>query len=326
MIENIKINYTGIQIKVITLNTWWEGLTNVDYYSKYDYEKNQIICEKKVPNEKCKNKNCLTKMTKFICCLIEQEKYDIMSFQECTLYLIENIKKHFNLNQVIDMTTKQKSFITYCYDHTKYKIKIYNGLEIYQINKYFLIIYKNGVTTIMTVIKSKFGSFDLDNCIKVQNDCFIDDNFFIKGNVITDGRPFLIIFIKKMNLCHINLHAPHHNKLILQQTLLNNGEINGLLKNINEIKEIFNENTKFIINGDFNYDVDKIVFLLNYKLYSEKILKTIKSCCNTEIKKRKKYSYDHILSNLYFLKIYDDRLFDVDISDHKPISCILCFE
>lgn len=126
------------------------------------------------------------------------------------------------------------------------------------------------------------------------------------------GRPWLATIFSN-GLCLINVHLGHYQSLDVYKKL------NHMIKYINS--QFISSIKRYIISGDFNYDIKKFSndnnFILdNQKFYYNK--KHILTCCVNRTK-----HYDHVIDTLK--PPLDIIIPDVHYmaSDHKPILATL---
>ena len=128
------------------------------------------------------------------------------------------------------------------------------------------------------------------------------------------GRPWMAILFSN-NICLINVHLGHYNG----NTVYN--KLQTLIMTVKQtINNMFNKQTRFIISGDFNYDIKKFssntlpntINLDNIDFYYHQ--KHMLTCCINRTT-----HYDHVIDT--YNKPLDIHIPNVKYlaSDHKPI-------
>jgi endonuclease/exonuclease/phosphatase family metal-dependent hydrolase len=139
-------------------------------------------------------------------------------------------------------------------------------LKRLNIKTYDYIINKTGKETLLTIYKKDLED-RLNSKINIRNIEFIS------------GRPITIIDFNKLNLCIINIHAPHFRQI----EILTN-RINRTLEQVN--------NKSYIIVGDFNMNLNSKVKLLHKDIYNYHKYNTYIST------KKETLSYDNIITTI----------------------------
>jgi len=208
---------------------------------------------------------------------------------------VNNISSVFDNNNTLDFITLQEA--------TDYH-KLINESSRLKNMKYE--VHKSGLDTIVTFWNSKY---------KLQNK--------IVGE-FENGRPWMATLYKSGTidrLCIVNVHMGHYNmeeefsKMVEMMIEIKKGIE---MKEMKEIKENNKNKIRYIISGDFNYDIKEFGDSRNsFKLDNNKFYfnpKHILTCC---INRRK--HYDHVIDSLR--SPIDITIPKVNFlaSDHKPI-------
>jgi hypothetical protein len=150
---------------------------------------------------------------------------------------------------------------------------------------------------------------------------FWDKKFHLVENYngeFKPGRPYQITIFKE-NICLINLHLPHSNKIMLKKYLEHMFQsVNPNLKNY-----------RFVMAGDFNYVLNdpnpKIGFLPTMSLVNTKFYISptqIQTCCVPPFNTYK-LQFDHVVDSFDVPMLVSSPTVNYPASDHLPILAIL---
>ena len=237
---------------------------------------------------------------------------NVKSWALCSNNTNENHPKHYsvcvnNIANVITSKEKELDFIT-LQEATDFQ-KLIEVSPSLKMNKMKYEIHKSGLDTIVTFWLTKYKLL-----------------YSIKGE-FENGRPWLATLFNtsKYKICLINVHMGHYTKnqeyIKLETMLLT------IKEEIRKRENMKKTSIRYIISGDFNYDIKHLgdknntkntnntnntinINDTNFYYHPKKIL----TCCIY------RYThYDHVIDSLY--KPIDINIPNVNYmaSDHKPI-------